>query len=140
MTETVKEAARSWLRTVTAIVPVWSRASRATFSELANAVGFNIQYGPYSGPDRLLTGLQAGRGGLLITKKKAWLFYYETDLRWLVWNNFNNAVAGDGSGIFSRLRQPTPYRFEVAGKADFESFAKTVKLPNPRKFIKRKKI
>jgi hypothetical protein len=142
MTETVKEAARSWLRTVTVIVPVWSRASRATFTELANAVGFNMPplVRASGAPDRMLDGLNHSNGGLKITKGKAWLFFYETDLRWLVWNNFNNAVAGDGSGIFSRLRNPTPYRFEVAGKADFESFAKSVKLPNPRKFLKRKKI
>ena len=30
MTERVKEAARSWLRTVLVIIPTWSGASRAT--------------------------------------------------------------------------------------------------------------
>lgn len=142
MTETVKEAARSWLRTVLVIIPTWSRASRATFEELAEAVGFRITYGPIkSAEDRLILGLTSGRGGLNITKT-SWHFFYETDLRYLAYNEYNRVVFGQAPGVFSRsgLINPTPYKFQEAGAADFESFAKEVLLPNPIEFIRPKRI
>lgn len=140
--ETTKEAARSWLRTVMIIIPTWSRASRATFEELAEAVGFRIQYGPVlSREDRLTLGLSTGHGGLE-SKATTCHFFYSTDLRYLAYNEFNRVVYGIAPNVFSRsgLNNPTPYRFQEAGLADFNSFAANVLLPNPYEFITPKRL
>lgn len=140
MTENIREAGRKWLARVLVIIPTWSRASRATFEALAQAVGFNITYGPQrSREDRLVLGLQTGRGGLVITKD-SWHFTYETDLRYLAYNEFTNAVPGPPPQPFGRLRNPTPYHFQDAGLQAFLEFAQTVQLPNPLDFIKPNKI
>ena len=142
MTETVRGAARSWLRTVLTIIPTWSRASRATFEELANKVGFNITYGPIqSKKDRLVLGLSTGKGGLDL-KRTSWHFFYETDLRYLAYNELNRVVFGRAPNVFSRsgLTNPTPYRFQEAGAEDFKSLSQNVLLPNPFDFIKGRKI
>ena len=142
MKETTKEAARKWLTVVTGIIPTWSRASLATFSKLAASVGFPIPFGSVASTapgDRSSLGKTNSDGGLMF-EKESWHFFYETDLQYLVWNEFNVAVKGDGSGIYSSLKRPTPYRFQQAGANEFESFAREVKFPNPGKFIKGKKI
>lgn len=142
MTEIIKEAARSWLRTVLLIIPTWSRASRATFEALANEVGFNVTYGPLRAKkDRLLLGLSTSKGGLKIEKGKSYHFFYETDLRYLAYNNVNRVIVGQAPNVFAGLINPTPYRFTDAGQKDFESFAQNnVRLPNPYEFITRNKI
>jgi len=142
MTEVSKEAAISWLKTVTVIIPIWSRASIATFNQLAESVGFPLNVGiSVASVDRLSLGLQTGRGGLIIEKNQKWGFFYETDLRFLAWNEFNKATRGDGSGWYSAHRDgPGPLRFQAAGAADFESFAREVRLPNPIEFISPKRI
>jgi hypothetical protein len=142
MTETVREAARSWLTTVLLIIPTWSRASRATFEELAEAVGFRVTYGPIrSREDRLVLGLSTGRGGLKVTKT-SWHFFYETELRYLAYNEYHHVIYGQAPNVFSRsgLINPTPYRFQEAGQADFRSFSQNVRLPNPIEFITPKRL
>ena len=141
MTEITKEAARSWLRTVLVIIPTWSRASRATFEALANEVGFNVTYGPQlSREDRLLLGLSTSRGGLSINRLKSYTFFYETDLRYLAYNEMNSATPGPPPQPYGQLTNPTPYRFREAGKNDFLSFAQQIRLPNPTDFITPKQI
>ena len=142
MTETVKESGKVWLRTVLGLIPTWSRASRATFEHLAEALGVGVSYGPVlSNKDRLSLGLQTGKGGLKIAKNRSYYFWYETDLRYLAFNEFNEAVAGDVSGWFSTHRGgPGPYRFQAAGAAEFLSFAQNVKLPNPLEYIKPQRL
>lgn len=141
MIEVTKEAARKWLEVVVRIIPIWSRASIATFNELSEAVGFPLNVGIHkSYKDRLPLGLQTGRGGLKIEKLKSYHFFYETDLRYLAWNEFHHAVKGDGSGVFARLLNPGPYKFQEAGANEFESFSREVKLPDPTIFIIGKKI
>jgi hypothetical protein len=123
-------------------VPTWSRASRATFEALAQAVGFNVIYGPQlSREDRLVLGLQTGRGGVETTNV-SWHFFYETDLRYLAYNELNHVVFGVAPNVFRRagLTHPTPYHFQDAGKAAFEAYANTVRLPNPMDYIKPKNI
>jgi hypothetical protein len=143
MTETTKEAARSWLRTVLSIVPTWSRASRATFNELAEAVGFTLTFGPVlSRKDRLSLGLQTSRGGIETDNRTFWKFFYETDLRYLAYNELNRVIFGQAPNVFSRtgLTNPTPYKFQEAGIADFNSFSEGVRLPDPTLFIKPRRI
>jgi hypothetical protein len=128
-----KEAARSWLRTVLAIIPVWSAASHATFSQLAEAVGFPLPLAAVAQKDRISLGMRTGSGGLDTKEEKQGkiYFYYISTLRYLAWNEYNHAVKGDGSGVFASLTDPGPYRFQEAGENDFLSFAQTVKLTNP---------
>ena len=141
MTEETKQAARSWLRTALDIIPTWSGASRATFEALAQEVGFRVAYGPQiSNKNRKPLGRSTGRGGIDIDANSHYHFFYETDLRYLEYNEFNNAVPGPPPQPYGQLRNPTPYRFLEAGKNDFESFARTVKLPNPSLFISGRRI
>ena len=135
MEEVTKEAARSWLRTVLDIIPTWSRASRATFEALAREVGFNVTYGPLiARKDRTSLGRSTGSGGIE-TRGDGYFFTYETDLRYLEYNEFNAATPGPPPQPFGTLRNPTPYNFLEAGRNDFESFTRTVRLPDPSLFI-----
>lgn len=143
MTEQTREAARSWLRVVLQIIPTWSGASRATFSHLAEEVNFPLTFGPIrSKEDRLLLGLSTSRGGLQIERGTSWHFFYETDLRYLAYNELNKVIFGQAPNVFSRsgLIHPTPYRFQDAGRADFLNFAKGVRLPDPALFITGRRI
>ncbi len=141
LTEITKDAARSWLKTVLRIIPTWSRASRATFEALAREVGFTITYGPLvASKDRFQLGISTSKGGLEITPLKSYHFFYETNLRYLAYNEANAAIAGDPPKPFGRLINPTPYNFIEAGDSDFMSFSQEVLLPNPFKFITGKRI
>lgn len=130
MEEEIKEAARDWLVTVIRIVPVWSRASHATFKPLADAVGFTIPTQPLiAKKDRSSLGESVSRGSVEI-KKDSFHFVYETDLRYLAANEFMH-VEYPEHGIFSPkgLRTPTPYNFTQAG---LQQFLKRIpELPNP---------
>jgi len=142
MQENTKDAARSWLRTVLVIIPTWSRASRATFEKLASAVGYNVTYGPLrSRQDRASLGRSESEGGVDFTPT-SWHFFYETDLRYLAYNEFNRVVFGQAPNVFSRsgLTNPTPYRFQDAGMADFQSFSSNIILPSPIEFIRGRRI
>lgn len=142
MLATTVEAATKWLNVVTILIPNWSRASLSTFQKLADSVGYSLTIGPsiaFLG-DRSSEGKNSSDGGLIQEDGKSWHFFYKTDLSWLVWNEFNRATKGDGSGVISRLRNPGPYRFQEIGRSEFESFAKEVRLPNPIEFISGKKI
>jgi hypothetical protein len=67
-------------------------------------------------------------------------FFYTTSLKWLSYNEMNNATVGKG-GVLWGLINPTPYRFREAGRADARSFAQNfVKLPPLTKYIKPKRI
>lgn len=139
--ETTKQAARSWLRTALDIIPTWSKASRATFEALAGEVGYTVTYGPLiAKKDRSGLGRRTGRGGLDIDPNSHYHFFYETDLRYLEYNEFNAATPGPPPQPYGQLRNPTPYRFLEAGRRDFESFAASVKLPDPSLFISGKPI
>lgn len=140
MQDTIRDAARSWLTVVLAIIPTWSRASRATFNELAEAVNFNLTFDNVpSAPDRLLLGLRTGRGGIETDNRTFWKFFYETDLRYLAFNEFNRAVVGQ-NGVFAGLKRPGPYRFQRAGAQDFENFSKGIRATDPTFFIRGRRI
>lgn len=143
MVEQTKEGAKIWLKTVLYNIPVWSEASHATFTDLAKAVGFSTVLGNSISPfgNRRALGKSTSSGGLKSNKKKGeYFFFYETSLAHLVWNEYHKAVKGDGSGIFYKLKNPTPYHFQRAGAAEFESFAANVKLVSPITYITGKRI
>lgn len=137
MEEEIKEAAREWLRTVIAIVPVWSRASHATFKPLADAVGFVIPTQPLeSRKDRSDLGESVSRGELEITDD-TFHFIYETNLRYLAFNEFNAAGIGD-SNIFAGLDEATPYNF--TGRAAEVFRARSPQLPNPFEYLRPQRL
>lgn len=126
--ESTKEGARIWLDTVLAIVPTWSGASRATFEALAQAVGYNVTYGPIrSFKDRRSLGQGTGFGGIEKTPA-GYSFTYRTTLRYLEFNEANRATVGV-AGVFKGLINPTPYKFFDAGERAFLKYASKVRLP-----------
>lgn len=113
--ETIEEAARAWLDAVLEIVPAWSGASRATFQALANSVGVNVPISrKQNAPDRVSLGRLYSRGGIAKERQHGYNFYYETTLEYLITNE-TKQVAPRTEGLFSSLREPTPYKFREAG-------------------------
>lgn len=124
MLEITKEAARVWLTAALSIVPTWSRASRATFESLAQAVGFEVTYGPIrSFNDRKSLGLSTGFGGLTREALGSYSFFYKTELRYLIFNESNVARVGV-AGVFRGLINPTPYNFREAAEKAFKEFSR----------------
>ena len=122
MLELTKQGARLWLQAALEIVPTWSRASRATFEALAQAVGYKVTYGPIrSKKDRRALGLSTGFGGLERKGLGSYTFYYRSDLEYLNFNESNVARVGV-AGVFRGLINPTPYNFREAGNRAFQKF------------------
>jgi hypothetical protein len=146
MVDWLKQAGREWLQaTVLAVIPTWSRASRATFQKLAGELGMMIPYGPrLSRKDRTSLGLATGSGSGLELDPGAsrWHFVYSSTLRYLAYNEYNRVVYGQAPNVFSRkgLRNPTPYHFQDKGQKAFESFTRFTALPDPFQFLKRVKV
>jgi hypothetical protein len=145
MEDWLKQAGREWLNaTVLAVIPTWSKASRATFQKLASELGTIIPYGPrLSRKDRESLGLSTGAGsGLeLAPGSYRYHFKYHSTLRYLAYNEYNRVVYG-APNVFSRkgLIHPTPYNFQEKGRVAFEAFCQFTELPDPRKFMKVVKI
>lgn len=143
----LKQAARAWLDATVGtrieIIPTWSKASRATFQKLADAVGTSIFYGPQqSFKDRESLGHQESTGGIEIDRSNGrFFFYYGTTLRYLTYNEYNKAVYGQAPGVFSRSGIPdTPYNFQRRGLDSFDDFTRFTALPNPFQYIKYVKV
>ena len=127
--ETVKEAARIWVRAALAIIPSWSGASRATLQSLAAAVGEHVSIDLATGaPDRIALGRLSSRGGITKNGQGSWEFYYETQLRYLTANE-TTTVAPRTEGLRGKLIQPTPYNFREAGNAAVRAYLATIDFP-----------
>ena len=146
MEDWLKQAGRDWLNaTVLAVIPTWSRASRATFQKLARELGTSIPYGPQlsrKNRESLGRSTSGGSGLELNPGRSRWHFKYESNLRCLAYNEYNRVVHGQAPNVFSRsgLRNPTPYHFQQKGQEAFEQFTRNTTLPNPRKFLKKVKV
>ncbi|KPK53352.1 MAG: hypothetical protein AMS22_07510 [Thiotrichales bacterium SG8_50] len=146
MEDWLKQAGVEWLHaTVLAIIPTWSKASRATFQKLARELGTAIPYGEQkSRKDRAGLGLSTSQGsGLeLDPGNSRWYFKYHTTLRYLAYNEYNHVVYGQAPNVFSPrgLTNPTPYHFQEKGQKAFEDFTRFTELPNPFKFLKKVKV
>lgn len=146
MVEWIKQAAWEWLNATvgftTQLIPTWSKASRATFQKLAHEIGTAVPYGPQkSRKDREPLGLSTGAdSGLEIdTSSYRYHFKYHSSLRYLAYNEYNQAIRGEG-GVYSRLIHPTPYHFQERGRAAFEEFVRFTELPDPLKYMKRDRV
>lgn len=141
MTAALQEGARVWLRAAINLIPVWSGESQGTFEPLARAVGMPLLIRPAAtarnfprrrNASRDTGEIDAGRGA-----RGVFSFEYGTDLAHLVYNEFNNANVNPDPSLFSQLRTPGPYLFQLKAGADFRNYASSVRLPNPLPFIKR---
>lgn len=138
----VKEFVRiggiKWLdATVIAIIPTWSKASRATFQKLAQDLGTSIPYGPLrSKKDREDLGLRNSDGsGFFTNAFGEHYFVYTTQLRYLIYNEFNRAMKGTPPQPFSDNVRNTPYKFQDAGDKAWQAYVKTIKIPKVWKHI-----
>jgi len=132
------KATSAWLLAVTSIVPVWSGASHSTFVKLARSVGFYLSPAKVKdAPERRLLGFLASRGGVEKPGPGIIRMFYQTNLRYLIFNNDNIAVPGVGGVIYGLIR-PTPYKFIEAGAAAYVKVSSKFKLRRPK--IKSKKI
>jgi hypothetical protein len=138
----VKRAATAWLNAIViSVIPIWSGASRATFSKLASAVGQPLSLGGISSNTALISsqprrwGPRAGYSqseGFIEIEKTRFTFTYQTTLFHLVFNEEFDGNANPVAGrVFSQLKQPGPYGFRAIGQEAFQEFARTIRLPNP---------
>ena len=124
-------------------IPTWSGASRATFQKLAQELGTSIPIGPVrASRDRTALGKATSAGsGVLENKAKGYVgFVYETNLRYLAYNEYNLATAGPHPQPFSNNVRFTPYKFQSRAHAAWLEIASLVKMPDPWKHVKKRKI
>jgi len=139
----IKDAAKLWLHSAAAIIPVWSGASRRTFSELAREVGMAWPIATASSFNRSgRTEATGSSTGILVADAASGKYYfkYSTNLAHLVYNELHDANAEGDPTVFSRLRKPGPYHFQNAGQTLFRFFSESVHLPNPMKQLVTKRI
>jgi len=135
LSEALAQAATVWLQaTATEIVPVWSAASRATFSPLASHVGYVLALSPVAdAPNRIDLGIANGTGTFETDASQGlYRFTYSTTLPHLIINEYYNAntFINPNTGMpYFRLRNPGPYHFQEAGQRAFREFASGVELP-----------
>lgn len=124
-------------------IPTWSGASRATFQKLAAELGTTVPIGPIrSQRDRTSLGKSSSAGsGVIEDPRSGYVgFIYETNLQYLAYNEYNQAVAGLPPQPFSNNVRFTPYNFRSRAHAAWLGVAQTAKLPNPYQYIKMRKV
>ena len=115
-----------WL-SVTALgpVPVWSGASRATFTHVALGAGITLPIFPAAPIDRIDQGVEQSAGNVVADPGRGtYYFEYYTSLPWL---NVNERYDATLWGF--HLINPGPYEFCRKGQEAFLMFAEQVSLP-----------
>lgn len=138
-----EKAGQAWISTAvdTTPIPTWSGASRATFQKLANELGTSVPIGPIKAPkDRTSLGRSTSSSGVWEEGNDYVGFTYETDLRYLAYNEYNKAIKGPPPQPFSNAVRFTPYKFQERAKQAWETEASKAKLPNPYKYITTKAL
>lgn len=140
-----EKAGQAWIDTAVnqTPIPTWSGASRATFSKLAQELGTSVPIGPIRAKkDRISLGKSSALGsGVVENKAKGYVgFVYETNLSYLAYNEYNLATAGPPPQPFSNNVRFTPYNFQSRAQAAWLKVARTAKLPNPLRHLKKRKI
>lgn len=132
--EQMVKGVTAWLTTADILVPVWSGASKATFSELASKVNFRLSIIKAArAPDRESLGRSKSEGTFEVDERKARITaVYSTTLDHLVFNEANNANVGGDPKVFSRLIQPGPYGFVAQANKAFEEAVADTNLPIPK--------
>ena len=135
-----QRAGQAWIHIAVAIIPTWSGASRATFQKLAAELGTSVPIGPLRTKSRISLGRGTSGGSGTIEKGAYVGFQYSTSLRYLAYNEYNAAKAGTPPAPFSNNVRFTPYGFQGRAQSAWEAIAKTAKLPNPYRYLKKKKL
>jgi len=139
MESVIKQAARTWLR-VASVIPVWSGESKATFRPLADLVQFPLIITPARHALRR-PGISNDVGELNADVRRGlYDFQYATDLAHLIYNEFHNANIDPDPTLFSRLRNPGPYHFQRRALSAFQTYARNVRLPDPRPHVRITKL
>lgn len=137
--EFVRIGGVKWIEaTVVAIIPTWSGASRATFRKLARDLGTSVPIGPQrSKKNRQSLGESTSQGsGFFTTSGGQHYFVYTTQLRYLIYNEFNRATKGPPPQPFSDNVRNTPYHFQDKGDKVWLAYAKTFNPPPVWKFLR----
>lgn len=141
--ETISLAIFQYVETATSIIPVWSGASLATFTELAALISLPLVITPSdtAHSDETASGKTHGGAYLDIDKEGGrFQFVYQTDLPHLVWNEYHNANSEPDPGLFGKLKNPGPYHFQKeAGKEVYHVFQR-FQGPSVDKYIKVKRV
>jgi hypothetical protein len=148
--EAISQALMEWLDRVLEEIPEWSGASRATFSTLAETIGMVIPSVPTASAkvmvgNRVSEGLMSSAGSKLSLNEPPgqYTFTYQSNLPWLVWNEYNNANENPDPTKWpppAKLLKPGPYDFQAKGLMTFIQFSKGVRLPVVGPFCIGKKI
>lgn len=138
-----ERAGQAWINEVVnnTPIPTWSGASRATFQKLAIELNTSVPIGPIkSRKDRTGLGQATSTASGVIEDGFYVGFKYQTNLRYLRYNEYNRATAGPSPQPFSNKVRFTPYGFQDRGVKVWQEIAKTAELPDPYKYMSRKKI
>ena len=129
MQHVIAQGLMVWLEAVLAEIPVWSGASRATFTKLARSISYSVPIAPVA-VNRTGMGEASGDGGMVTDKRTGeYTFTYSTTLPWLIWNEYHNANVEPDPSLFYRVIKEGPYNFQVVGARAFLRFADNVTLP-----------
>jgi hypothetical protein len=112
-THILTEATKAYLNAVTAVVPVWGGASRATFSPLASHVEYALAIFPVAPHNTISLGI-AESTATWVAGPITYSFTYNTTLIQLNVNEYYNAT---GWGF--HLITPGPYHFQERGRNAF---------------------
>ena len=133
LSETITKAAIAWIDNAEGIIPVWSGASRATFLDLANKVGYQLMIDPVAA-SRIELGYENSTADFTADKQTStYSFKYSTSLAHLIINEYNDATQWG-----FHLKRPGPYHFQQAGRNALRRI--TVSMPALRPFIKTKSV
>jgi hypothetical protein len=136
-----ERAGRAWIDAAIrqTPIPVWSGASRATFQRLAQSLGTSIPMDPIVAPESRVSLGRASSAGSGVVKDagKPYVgFVYSTNLRYLAYNEYNQAIKGPYPRPWSNNVRFTPYFFQQRALTDWQKVAATAKLPDIRNYIK----
>ena len=123
-------------------IPTWSGASRATFQQLASELGTTVPIGPIvANTNRVALGRATSDSKVIEDSNSFYVgFVYSTNLRYLRYNEYNRAVAGPPPQPFSNSVRFTPYNFQGRAARAWRKEAKQAKLPNPYRYIIKRKM
>jgi hypothetical protein len=125
LAEALAQAGMKYLMATAETLPVWSGASRATFTPLASYVGLVLSITPVA-KSRIALGEGLGTATFDAgdTNPGLYTFSYETTLPHLIINEYHDATQWG-----FHLKNPGPYHFQGRGEQAFREFASELVLP-----------
>lgn len=143
-----ERAGQAWVKAAvdSTPIPTWSGASRATFQKLASELGTSVPIGQIrASKSRVELGKSVSSGSGVVeersTGKTTFVgFKYETDLRYLRYNEYNRATKGPPPQPYSDNVRFTPYNFQKRAAAAWVAEAAKAKLPNPFRYLRTRSI